>query len=518
MTPPTMSVLPTLHPSATQLPSGPATGLRCRECGATYPLAPEHVCVECFGPLEVDYDLDALRRVTRKSVAAGPPSMWRYVGPLPAGHDEATRVSLGAGMTRLHRADNLGRELGMRRLWVKDDSGNPTHSFKDRVVSVALSAAREFGFTTVACASTGNLANAVAAHAAQANLGSVVLIPADLEAGKVVSGGLRRDAGCRRRHVRRREPALRRDRRGAAVGVRQRQPAPVLRRGVQDARLRGRRATRLAAARAGRGPDGLRVVADQGGQGVRRVRHAGAGRALAVRRLRRPGQWLCADLGGVPGRARRGDPGAARDDRKVAGNWQPSGWRVRAGLRAPDRRCGGGRAGRGDRGRHPAAGEHRGHLRRDRGRGDGGDAAPAARRWTARPGGRDRAAQHRRRAEDSGRGGAGGRPDRDDCPLPRGVSEGRTGVSVTVRVPTIMRGLTSGVAEVAVEGGTLAQVLAALDAAHPGTRGRVLDDGGRLRRFVNVYVGDEDVRFSSGLDTPTPAGTLVSIIPAVAGG
>src|SRR5659263_543633 len=113
--------------------------------------------------------------------------MWRYVGLLPAGHDEATRVSLGAGMTRLHRADNLGRELGMRRLWVKDDSGNPTHSFKDRVVSVALSAAREFGFTTVACASTGNLANAVAAHAAQANLGSVVLIPADLEAGKVVS-------------------------------------------------------------------------------------------------------------------------------------------------------------------------------------------------------------------------------------------------------------------------------------------------------------------------------------------
>src|SRR5664279_673479 len=112
MTPPTMSVLPALHPSATQLPSGPATGLRCRECGATYPLAPEHVCVECFGPLEVDYDLDALRRVTRKSVAAGPPSMWRYVGLLPAGHDEATRVSLGAGMTRLHRADNLGRELG----------------------------------------------------------------------------------------------------------------------------------------------------------------------------------------------------------------------------------------------------------------------------------------------------------------------------------------------------------------------------------------------------------------------
>jgi threonine synthase len=166
---------------------GPAVGLRCRECAAAYPLIPGHVCVQCFGPLEVEYDPAALRRVTRTSIESGPASMWRYLGLLPAGQDAATRVSLGAGMTRLHRADNLAQELGMRRLWVKDDTGNPTHSFKDRVVSVALSAAREFGFDTVACASTGNLANAVAAHAAAAGLRSVVLIPADLEAGKVIT-------------------------------------------------------------------------------------------------------------------------------------------------------------------------------------------------------------------------------------------------------------------------------------------------------------------------------------------
>ncbi|MHB8342630.1 MAG: threonine synthase, partial [Mycobacteriales bacterium] len=167
--------------------TNPAVGLRCKNCGAGYDLAPTHVCVECFAPLEIVYDDALLARVTRADIEAGPRSLWRYVGLLPAGHDPATRVDLGAGLTRLIRADRLAAELGMRTLWVKDDTGNPTHSFKDRVVSVALSAAREYGFTTVACASTGNLAQAVAAHAAFAGLRSVVLIPHDLEAGKTVS-------------------------------------------------------------------------------------------------------------------------------------------------------------------------------------------------------------------------------------------------------------------------------------------------------------------------------------------
>ncbi len=164
----------------------PAAGLVCRECGTQVDLAPVHVCLECFAPLEVAYDADRLRLVTRESIAAGPQTIWRYAGLLPAGQDLATRVDIGAGMTKLRNAPNLAKALGMRQLWVKDDSGNPTHSFKDRVVSVALSAARAFGFTTVSCASTGNLANSVAAHAASTGLRSVVFIPNDLEQGKVV--------------------------------------------------------------------------------------------------------------------------------------------------------------------------------------------------------------------------------------------------------------------------------------------------------------------------------------------
>ena len=166
--------------------SSAADSLRCRNCGARFPLGPQHACFECFGPLEIGYDHDALAVLTRPGIEAGPHSIWRYAGLLPVGQDPAGRVTLNPGMTPLIRADRLAEELGMRELWVKDDSANPTHSFKDRVVSVALTAARQLGFTRVACASTGNLANSVAAHAARAGLDSIVLIPADLEPAKVV--------------------------------------------------------------------------------------------------------------------------------------------------------------------------------------------------------------------------------------------------------------------------------------------------------------------------------------------
>jgi len=166
--------------------SSAADSLRCRNCGARYPLGPQHACLDCFGPLEIGYDHDALAVLTRSGIEAGPHSIWRYAGLLPVGQDPAGRVTLNPGMTPLVRAVRLAEELGMRELWVKDDSANPTHSFKDRVVSVALTAARQLGFTRVACASTGNLANSVAAHAARAGLESVVLIPADLEEAKVV--------------------------------------------------------------------------------------------------------------------------------------------------------------------------------------------------------------------------------------------------------------------------------------------------------------------------------------------
>lgn len=166
--------------------ASPAVNLTCRNCGKTFDLAPIHACAECFGPLEVGYDKAALARVTREQIAAGPKNIWRYAGLLPVGQDPASRVTLDPGLTPLVRAENLARELGMRALWVKDDSANPTHSFKDRVVSVALTAARGLGFDAVACASTGNLANSVAAHAARNGLRSTVFIPADLEQGKVV--------------------------------------------------------------------------------------------------------------------------------------------------------------------------------------------------------------------------------------------------------------------------------------------------------------------------------------------
>jgi threonine synthase len=166
--------------------SSAADSLRCRNCGARFPLGPQHACLDCFGPLEIGYDHDALAVLTRAGIEAGPQSIWRYAGLLPVGQEPAGRVTLNPGMTPLVRADRLAEELGMRELWVKDDSANPTHSFKDRVVSVALTAARQLGFTRVACASTGNLANSVAAHAARAGLESIVLIPADLEQAKVV--------------------------------------------------------------------------------------------------------------------------------------------------------------------------------------------------------------------------------------------------------------------------------------------------------------------------------------------
>jgi threonine synthase len=161
-------------------------GLKCRECGRAYPAAPLHVCEFCFGPLEVDYRYDQLRGVvTRQRIEAGPPSIWRYKDLLPIDGDAA--VGHHAGFTPLVRARNLAEELGVRELYVKNDSVcHPTWSFKDRVVAVALTKAKEFGFDTVACASTGNLANSVAAHAAEARLRSFVFIPADLEMGKVI--------------------------------------------------------------------------------------------------------------------------------------------------------------------------------------------------------------------------------------------------------------------------------------------------------------------------------------------
>jgi threonine synthase len=163
-----------------------AKGLKCRECGAESPIAPLHVCETCFGPLEVQYDYDAIRRtLTREVIERRPPNLWRYRELLPI--EGEPHIGLHSGFTPLVRADRLAGVLGVKDLWVKDDSVNhPTFSYKDRVVSVAISKAIEFGFDTVSCASTGNLANSVSAHAARAGLNCFIFIPDDLEQGKVI--------------------------------------------------------------------------------------------------------------------------------------------------------------------------------------------------------------------------------------------------------------------------------------------------------------------------------------------
>ncbi|NEA59267.1 threonine synthase [Streptomyces sp. SID13666] len=167
---------------------GPAVALSCRECGERVPLGPVFACQECFGPLEVAYDLPTGDpEALRKQIESGPANIWRYAPLLPVPADVVDKPNLNPGWTKLVKADNLARELGVTGgLYVKDDSGNPTHSFKDRVVAIALEAARTFGLKTLSCSSTGNLAGAAEAAAARAGFRSCVFIPHDLEAGKVV--------------------------------------------------------------------------------------------------------------------------------------------------------------------------------------------------------------------------------------------------------------------------------------------------------------------------------------------
>src|SRR5436309_3759269 len=168
----------------------PPESLRCKECKTTYPLEARYVCERCFGPLEVAYPsrTSADPAELRRRIQAGPHSLWRYTDFLPV--QAPPKGSLPAGWTPLLRADRLAEQLGLREVWIKNDAANPTHSFKDRVVSVALARARELGFDTIACASTGNLANAVAAHAAAAGLESYVFVPANLEEQKLLATGV----------------------------------------------------------------------------------------------------------------------------------------------------------------------------------------------------------------------------------------------------------------------------------------------------------------------------------------
>ncbi|HEX6148300.1 threonine synthase [Nocardioides sp.] len=181
----------TTRPGLREGAFGNARALSCRECGHEVELGPFYACPECFGPLEVAY---GERAVSREEIEAGPRNIWRYKALLPVPTDIESSPNTEPGFTRLLRAHNLGRELGIETLWVKDDSTNPTNSFKDRVVACALSAARELHAKVFACPSTGNLANAVAAAGARAGIKTVVFIPADLEKPKQVNSAVYTDS------------------------------------------------------------------------------------------------------------------------------------------------------------------------------------------------------------------------------------------------------------------------------------------------------------------------------------
>src|SRR3954463_3685350 len=184
---PVFPSLPSPHHRAEELKQMPAVALKCKECSTTYPLEARFVCERCFGPLEVAYSRpEGTADELRRRIQAGPHTLWRYADFLPV---DVARSALPTGWTPLVRADRLPAQLGLGELYIKNETANPTHSFKDRVVSVALARAQELGFDTVACASTGNLANAVAAHAAAAGVPSYVFIPADLQQEKILATG-----------------------------------------------------------------------------------------------------------------------------------------------------------------------------------------------------------------------------------------------------------------------------------------------------------------------------------------
>ena len=278
---------------------GYATMLSCRECGQTCELGAQHACAECFGPLEVGYDYPSL---TRESIESGPPSIWRYASLLPVPADVG-RPNTEPGFTRLVRADRLASALGMRALWVKDERGNPTHSFKDRVVAVALAAALEMGHKVLACPSTGNLANAVAAAAARAGIRSVVLIPANLEPQKIIAtavyGGTMVLVDGTYDDVNRLASQLADDREDWAfvnVNVRPYYAEGSKTIGFEIAEQLGWRLPSRSSCRSPRGPSSSRSTRRSGSS----PRSAWSSRP--VEGVRRPGHRLLAGGAGVPGR------------------------------------------------------------------------------------------------------------------------------------------------------------------------------------------------------------------------
>ena len=393
----------TAAPDEEQALATTAEHLKCKECGRTYPLEALFVCDFCFGPLEVSYDYEKIRRrATKERIAHGPPSLWRYADFLPVNNKPV--VDLQAGYTPLIKADRLAAELGLKKLWVKNDTANPTHSFKDRVVSVALQRARELGFEVVACASTGNLANSVAAHAAASGTEAFVFVPANLEIQKIIATAIYGVNVVKVRgnydDVNRLCTEIASEKKWAFVNVNVR---PYYAEGSKTLAYRDRRAAGLAGARQGRDAGGVGFAADQDTQGFLGTGRGRTYPAQGAGGTRRPGAGLRPGGGGLRRRRRAREAGQARHHRQVAGHRQPGGRHLRAGSSARDRRLHRERHRAGDRRRHQAAGGDNRHLHRDgrrrhhRGAGQaGGVRQDLSRR-------RDRAVHHRRRPEDARR-------------------------------------------------------------------------------------------------------------------
>ncbi len=360
----------------------PAVSLSCRVCATEHPLVANGSCSQCFGPLDPTYDWDLLRgRVSRASIEAGPQSIWRYADLLPVSAPEDAR--LAPGMTPLVPAPRLAAELGIGELWLKLDTANPTHSFKDRVVAVAARKAQELGLDTLSCSSTGNLAGAVAARAAAEGLDAAVFVPERPRAGEARGRrGLRAADLRRQRHLRPLLAALGGAVVRAAVGLRQRQPALLLRGGLEDARLRDRGAARLGDAGRRRDPDRIGRSLPQGRPGVRRAAAARPDRRRQPDALRWPGGRVRAGRDRLPRRGSR-RAGAARQHRAVARDRESRRRRLRRRDGARDGRRDLHRARGRDRAQHGRARRHDRRLRRDR---DGRHARRAQGGGRGRPG------------------------------------------------------------------------------------------------------------------------------------
>ena len=310
-----------------------------RSARRRYPLEARYVCESCFGPLEVSYDfgdLDAAE--ARRKIQAGSRGIWRYADFLPFA--ERPRDPLEPGLTPLIRADRLAERLGLASVWIKNDAANPTHSFKDRVVAVALAKAEELGFETVACASTGNLANAVAAHAAASGLDSYVFVPSDLEEQKLLATGVYGTRSSASMGTTTTSTACARElcetQPWAFVNVNLR---PYYSRGIQDPRLRDGRAARLVAARPHRLPDRLRLAVHQARQRALRSGSISGWSRATLPTFNGAQPEGCTP---VAERVRRG-PGclqaaAPRHDRQEPRDWRPCRRALRARSRAPHRR------------------------------------------------------------------------------------------------------------------------------------------------------------------------------------